>query len=106
MKIHEGRLSAVIGDNKVLVYDFEKLLSGATRNTATILIHDEDTAPIHHHFLRYTLIARLMPLIKVLFCLQVFFFRYNFLLLVHGVSVTLYNFWKYTPTSEVKDFIL
>jgi len=82
IQINEGRLSAVIGDNKVIVYDFEKLFRGATRVTATILIHDEPTAAIHYHYLRY-----------------------NFLLLVHGVTVTLYNFWKYTPTSEVKDFI-
>ena len=56
IKIHEGRLSAVIGDNKVIVYDFEKLLNGATRTTSTILIHDEDTAPIHYHYLRFKLV--------------------------------------------------
>lgn len=58
-EIHAGRLSAVIGDNKVIVYDFEKLLSGASRSTATILIHDDDseTTPIHYHYIRQYITA-------------------------------------------------
>ena len=52
LKIHAGRLSALFGESKVIVYDFDELLNGASSRTTTLFIHEEETAPIHYHYLR------------------------------------------------------
>ena len=75
-----GRLAAIIG-GRVYVYDFNKLLEGGSRIQAKLFSACDDVEDVHYLYLCD-----------------------NFLLFVSGCQVTLYNFWKYTPTSAIKDF--
>jgi len=75
-----GRLAAVIG-GRVYVYDFNKLLEGGSRIQAKLFSALDDVEDVHYLYLCE-----------------------NILLFVSGNQVTLYNFWKYTPTSVIKDF--
>ena len=75
-----GRLAAIIG-GRVYVYDFNKLLEGGSRIQAKLFSACDDVEDVHYLYLCD-----------------------NFLLFVSGCQITLYNFWKYTPTSAIKDF--
>ena len=76
-----GRLAANIG-GRVYIFDFQKLVEGASRFSAKLL-EVSNEMEIHYVFLNE-----------------------NFFLCVHGTNIMLYNFWKFKPTPLVKDFIL